>query len=405
MIQKKNLQGLRVLYCQNKKSKLTSFGYMFSFGSRRENKNEYGLFHMLEHNIFKGTENFSDPTEITRFFRERSFDINAMTSYSYTSYYVEGLSEFLFKDDLIKRFTEIVFLSSFPKDEFEKEKNPIMNEYEMYANDTNETFFETSVQKLLGEEFHPILGTRSSIKRMSRDLVYKKYSELYNKSNCFFVIETSKSWKSIERELSKSISLIPQGSKIKENKRSKNYTKRDIRISTGRKVESGILSIYYPIKESKILKEKVLETVILSAIETLIYDKFRDREGIPTYSQSCKILTLGEYRFVNITAFVAPKHTEYLCREIVKFLKNIDRLDWHDKIKKIKMNIAKNFVNFLEDPLFHYIISSESGEPSEFKDLEEKYKFILNCEKKTSKNDIVHFLKVFKKKPTIHFAR
>lgn len=94
---KKTINGLRIHYYQNAKTKITSFGYRFCFGSRAENRKEYGLFHMLEHNIFKGTETFNDPTEITRFFNERSYDINAMTNYNFTSYYAEGLTDFLSK--------------------------------------------------------------------------------------------------------------------------------------------------------------------------------------------------------------------------------------------------------------------------------------------------------------------
>jgi predicted Zn-dependent peptidase len=399
---KKTINGLRVHYYQNKKSKITNFGYRFCFGSRAENKKEYGLFHMLEHNIFKGTESFSDPTEITRFFNERSFDLNAETGYNYTSYYAEGLSSFLLKDNIIKTFTEMIFRSSFFIDEFEKERNPILNEYEMYANDANETFFEISRQRLLGSEYHPILGTPHSIMHLSRDQVYKRYTELYNKQNCVFIIETSKSWNSVEKELLKTIDLIPSGEPY-TNTGKLSLGKKPIVKITNEKAESGVLSIYYPIEPLSTIKEKTMAAIVLPIIEKLIYDQFRDREGIPTYSQSCRILSLGENCFINITAFVAPDSTKQLIAKLVKFLKSIDRINWPDKINKMKINVAKSYVQFLEEPIFDYVIGNETE--TEIGDREERYRAILNADKKLSKNDIFEFLKVFKKRPTIHYMK
>jgi predicted Zn-dependent peptidase len=397
---KKTVNGLKVHYYQNKKSKITNFGYRFCFGSRTETKKEYGLFHMLEHNIFKGTESFSDPTEITRFFNERSFDLNAETGYNYTSYYAEGLSSFLLRDNIIKAFTEMIFRSSFFIDEFEKERNPILNEYEMYANDTNATFSEISLQKLLGNEYHPILGTPYSITHLSRDQVYKRYTELYNKQNCVFIIETSKSWTSIEKELLKATELIPSGEAFVGNVKLPMPKKRAVKIPS-EKIESGALSIYYPIERSSTLKEKTMVALILPIIEKLIYDQFRDREGIATYSQSCRILHLGENSFINITALVSPSSTKQLIIKLVKFLKSIDRINWSDKINKMKINIAKSYVQFLDEPIFHYIIGNETE--LELGDREERYRAILNADKKLSKNDIFEFLKVFKKRPIVHY--
>lgn len=397
---KKTVNGLRVHYYQNTKTKITSFGYRFCFGSRAENRKEYGLFHMLEHNIFKGTETFNDPTEITRFFNERSYDINAMTNHSFTSYYAEGLTDFLFKDDLMRTFTSLIFQSTFNPEEFEKEKNPILNEYEMYANDTNETFFETSRQKLLGEEFHPILGTKTSIKNMTRDQVYRRYKELYNKENCVFIIETSKSWNKIEKEIMSFIDIIPSGEPYVDPG-IKSIKKNECLKIKSEKIESGIISIYYPIEEAKSLKEKTMRSLVLATVEKMIYDQFRDREGIATYSQSCRLETLGQNQFVQITAFVDPKSTRHLAASIVNLLKKLDKINWTYAIQKIKMNVAKSMIDFIEDSVFGYVIGAEKE--NIINDKNERYKMILNADKKISKTEIAEFIKVFKKAPVIHY--
>lgn len=397
---KKTINGLRIHYYQNTKTKITSFGYRFCFGSRAENRKEYGLFHMLEHNIFKGTETFNDPTEITRFFNERSYDINAMTNYNFTSYYAEGLTDFLFKDDLMRTFTSLVFQSTFNPEEFEKEKNPILNEYEMYANDANATFFETSIQKLLGEEFHPILGTKTSIKNMTRDQVHRRYKELYNKENCVLIIETSKSWTKLEKEINSFIDIIPSGAAYVDPG-VKPVKKNECLKIKSEKIESGIICIYYPVEEAKNLKEKIMRSLVLSTIEKMIYDQFRDREGIATYSQSCTVITLGQNQFVQITAFVDPKSTRHLIASIVNLLKKLDKINWTYAIQKIKMNVAKNIVDFIEDGIFAYVIGSEKE--MTISDKNERYRMIINADKKINKHDIAEFTKIFKKAPVIHY--
>ncbi len=396
---KKNVNGLKVHYYRNRKSKISSFGFRFCFGSRAESKKEYGLFHMLEHNIFKGTESFPESTEITRFFNERSFDLNAETSYSYTSYYAEGLSDCLLKDDILRYFIEMIFKSSFQKDEFEKERNPILNEYEMYANDTNVTFSENSIEALLGDQFHPILGTRKTIENISLNTVYKRYCELYNKENCVFIIETSKSWNKIEKELLKSMDLIPSGKKYIQNEKIK-PSKSILKIK-GKNVESGILSVYYECKDFNSIRDKTIYSLVLPIIEKLIYDQFRDREGIPTYSQSCRFVRLGDKTFIVVNAYVAPKRTKELTFKIIDFLKNIDKINWIHKINSMRMNIAKNWVDAIDHPVFYSVISNEKL--IEMDDREERYRWILNSNKKINKNDILKHLKIFKKKPTIHY--
>ncbi|NCF12427.1 MAG: insulinase family protein, partial [Verrucomicrobiaceae bacterium] len=70
-----------------------------------------GLSHLLEHMVFKGTENY-DGKEISDTVQAAGGEWNAYTTFDRTVYYIDGPSESA--QTFLKVLTEMVFKPSFP---------------------------------------------------------------------------------------------------------------------------------------------------------------------------------------------------------------------------------------------------------------------------------------------------
>ena len=137
-------------------------------GSQNETREEGGISHFLEHMAFKGTEK--------RTYKQLAEEVdnvggitNACTSKEYTMYYIKAL-----KKDVKMMFdvlSDMLFYSSYPQEEIEKERGVILQEKAMYEDDPSSVNEDLFYLKAYGDTAfgRSIIGTIENIKRFSRD--------------------------------------------------------------------------------------------------------------------------------------------------------------------------------------------------------------------------------------------
>lgn len=151
-------------------SRLSNIIVAFDAGSRSEGKRfNPGIAHMLEHCIFKGTEK-RDSQSINREIAFLGGSVNAFTSHEMVQYYISAPVENI--EPCMDILSDMVFNSTFPEDEFLKEKE-VVKEEEVSTNDSVDSY----IWKNFSENFFtnylgtPVIGTQESISRFSRDEV------------------------------------------------------------------------------------------------------------------------------------------------------------------------------------------------------------------------------------------
>lgn len=82
--------GIDIQYIK-REGNISSFCIGFNAGALVEKENEYGLAHVVEHMVFKGTQNRTEE-EINKLCDETFGFHNAMTNYPYVIYYGTTLS-------------------------------------------------------------------------------------------------------------------------------------------------------------------------------------------------------------------------------------------------------------------------------------------------------------------------
>ena len=191
-----------------------------------------GIAHFLEHKLFESNEN----ENVFKVFEDNGAYVNAATSYEKTYYYFDTVDNF---DKCLTTLIDFVQSPYFTDETVEKEKGIIGQEMDMRHDNTNLFLYEKLINNGLNNIYYKdsIIGTKSSIDKITKEDLYKCYNTFYNPSNMYLVIVGD-----IDEE--KTLSLI------KENQSKKEF-KKNINIKQEEKEEP--LSIR--------VKEKVYKTI------------------------------------------------------------------------------------------------------------------------------------------------
>jgi predicted Zn-dependent peptidase len=154
--------GVKWVHKQVKNTKITHSGIMLDIGSRDEQPNEIGLAHFWEHMAFKGTHKYN-ANYIANRIDNLGGELNAYTTKEKICFHSSVLSKHA--DKAIGILTDITFNSIFPPKEIQKEKNVILEEMSMYADNPDDAI-QDEFDTILFHK-HPlgnnILGTKESV--------------------------------------------------------------------------------------------------------------------------------------------------------------------------------------------------------------------------------------------------
>ena len=136
-------------------------------GSRDEKEDQSGLAHFIEHLIFKRTEKRSTNQILNRL-ESVGADLNAYTTKEYTCVHASFLNPYL--DRTLELFNDIIFHSTFPEEEMEKEKSVILDEISSYLDQPEEAIYDDFEDLLFSGHSlgRNILGTAESVSKLSK---------------------------------------------------------------------------------------------------------------------------------------------------------------------------------------------------------------------------------------------
>jgi predicted Zn-dependent peptidase len=159
--------GIRLLHVPSA-SPISHACILINSGSRDEGEQESGLAHFIEHLVFKRTEKRSTNQILNRL-ESVGADLNAYTTKEYTCIHASFLNPYL--DRTLELFNDIMFHSTFPEEELEKEKGVILDEISSYLDQPEEAIYDDFEDLVFAK--HPlgrnILGTAESVSNLSRE--------------------------------------------------------------------------------------------------------------------------------------------------------------------------------------------------------------------------------------------
>ena len=176
--------GLRIIHLPSD-SKVVYCGYQINAGTRDEEPGEEGLAHFCEHVTFKGTER-RKAWHILNCLESVGGDLNAYTNKEGTVYYAAILKEHIAR--AVDLLSDIVFHSTYPQQEIDKEVEVICDEIESYNDSPAELiYYEFENILFKGNSLgHNILGTAEQVRKFTTEDALRFTRKLYRPDNAVF---------------------------------------------------------------------------------------------------------------------------------------------------------------------------------------------------------------------------
>lgn len=167
----------------NKPGKNTLIMYTVAFGSCDEAPKYYGIAHMIEHLLFKGSKNYKKGV-LEGFVEHSGGILNAFTHQELTAYWCLINSNLALEADTMLR--DMVERPLIPTHEINKERDVIIQEYKMYRSDPDDqvqNLFKEAIFPKTSGLSHPIIGTLNTIKNIDPKTIRAYYKRFYNPGN------------------------------------------------------------------------------------------------------------------------------------------------------------------------------------------------------------------------------
>lgn len=199
--------GLRVIHLYDH-SNVVFCGYGVNVGSRDEAPGYEGMAHFCEHVTFKGTSRRRS-WHILNCLERVGGDLNAFTNKEDTVYYAAILAEHLPR--AVDLLSDIVFHSTYPQAEIDKETEVIADEIESYNDTPSELIFDEFESRLF--ENHPlghnILGTAERIRQFTTTDALSFVKQYYRPENMVFFAYGNVDFDRLVRLLEKATADFP----------------------------------------------------------------------------------------------------------------------------------------------------------------------------------------------------
>ena len=169
--------GIRIILSHTT-SRVVYSGIYIGVGSRHETGADEGIAHFIEHSLFKGTTHRRAHHILNRI-DGIGGELNAFTTKEETCIYTTSLAEHLPR--CLELLADILFCSTFPEAEIEKEKEVVLEEINSYSDSPSELIFDQFEE--LAFEGHPlahnILGSKRNVRRFTSERLRRRLQQEY----------------------------------------------------------------------------------------------------------------------------------------------------------------------------------------------------------------------------------
>lgn len=303
-------------------NKIVTIMVAFDAGARAESdKYPLGIAHMLEHMMFKGTEkrNYLQIPKDIAFLGGNS---NAFTSNEMVAYYIDVPYENF--ESAAEILSDIVFNSVFPKEEFKKEKEVVLEEalsaQDSVTYDLQQTFISSFFDNRLATD---VIGTIDSIKNFTYDDLISFYKEFYKTENAILAISGN-----LSTETMKDVAKKYFGEEtdfVRKTTQHDFHPKSSMLHSLKKKdLNQSYVYIAYPglsKADENRPTAKVLEGILGSGMDSRLFTEIREKNNL------CYSIGLSSLSFLECGSFVIhsstredniPKMLDLISKELEK---------------------------------------------------------------------------------------
>ena len=344
--------GMTVLIFKNTHVPKVLVQIAYDVGSAVESDGERGLAHLIEHMIFKGTNNLSEG-DIDAIARKYGADFNAFTSHDITSYYFEV------NKNNWKPFVSILADSMqnarFEDQHLASELKAVIQELRM----RKDNYFLRMVEKSLELTYpsnhpyhHPVIGYKQDLFEFSADRLQKFYKKYYHPSKAVLFVIGDVDIDEVIEVASSNFGVVP---KVETNEPEIIFEKSSELVSNVTNlyedVKNELLGFYWEIpglKSGNEVLASVVSGVLAHGDGSCLYRRLVDEEKIAVSVDS------GVYPLKESGVFfilIEPKNgCREKCRNVViqELSKIVKDGNVEDRLKRVVRTKEREFFSSME---------------------------------------------------------
>lgn len=344
--------GLTILVKPNHQIPKVSVQLWYNVGSKDEKSGEKGIAHLIEHMIFKGTQELAE-SDIDQITTKLSGYCNAFTSYDYTGYLFEFPSHHW--QESLPVLADCMRNCTFKQDYLNSELKAVIQELKMYKDNYSSCLAEDLVvASFAGHPYqHPIIGYKHDLWSLDRENLISFYKKHYIPNNATLVVVGDVEPEEVFKLAEKSFGKIDANW---DYKKEEFYLPKDLASKTVtlyRDIKQPIVMLSYVLpgarekldyavdvissilgsgRSSRLYKKLVNELKLVTDIDTFSYDLF---------DQDMFFLTF------------TPKHVEDIDKVISIIKEEISLLSVNgptdDEIQRATKKAESEYLSLLED--------------------------------------------------------
>lgn len=350
MIQKEKVNGITLILEHRPSYPSVALCIAFNNGSRDEPKEMNGISHFVEHMLFKGTK-YKSAKEISYYAESIGCILDAFTGKEMTGIYARFLKEFA--EPVCELLTEITCYPLFNHQEFEKEKEVIIEEIKQSNEDDEDVLFNLFFNTLFPNTSLglPIAGKIETIKNFTPETIKNFYWENYTK-NKIVISAVGDLEKDIYRKMGENLLL-------KEGSINKREIIKDIgtnKIGVEKKVDLD--SVYFILGKKVFLEEEqdkyalsIFNTSLGGSLSSRLFQRLREEEGL-VYQISSFVDFYIDVAVFGIYFVCDKSKLEKTLNIVVEELIKLRNQKFTQKEYEIALNYTKSaIVIHLENPL------------------------------------------------------
>jgi len=318
--------GIKVITEAMAHVRSVSVGIWIASGSRRENAEQNGVSHFIEHMLFKGTKNRS-AEEIARSVDSIGGNLDAFTAKELVCFNTKVLDEHL--PVAVDVLSDLVLNPLFRDDDIEKEKGVILEEIKMDADSPDYLVHEIFSSNFwkdhpLGK---PILGTRETVKRFNQAIVQDYYRNVYTPGNLLITAAGNLSHERLLNLVRERFEAVPASNPGPQQAVPATHARIALRSKKDLEQVHVCLGVpSYPIPHEDRFTCYVLNTMLGGGMSSRLFQNIRERQGLAyaVYSELSPYSDTGCLSVYAGTSLESARHVvESVLREFTDLKQNI----------------------------------------------------------------------------------
>lgn len=191
---------MQLVFKQVPATEIGHAGLVIDAGSRDEAEAEWGLAHFLEHMLFKGTRKRKAYHVLSRLDAVGG-DLNAYTTRERTCLHASFRQ--IHAERALELLADIYFEASFPENELQREREVVLEEIRMYADEHDESILDEFESLAFANHplGRPILGNEATLKAFTRQRLIDFKATHYHAAQTVLSYVGPMSWSAFEKKL------------------------------------------------------------------------------------------------------------------------------------------------------------------------------------------------------------